>query len=178
MIFVEQQAALSSVKDHHLQEMVKAIRAAKRVFISGKGRSGLQMRGFAMRLMHLGLLVYVVDDVTTPGIAAEDLLIIGSGSGQTPSLVRHAECAEQAGANILMITAAKDSPIHSCASSIVQIAATTPKNSEHASSPSALPMGTLFEQCLGLLCDICVLELMKEMKVTSDEMFTRHANLE
>ena len=48
------------------------------------------MRGFAMRLMHLGLQVYVVDDVTTPAIKTEDLLIIGSASGNTKSLVQYA----------------------------------------------------------------------------------------
>lgn len=40
--------------------------------------------------MHLGLQVYVVDDVTTPAIKTEDLLIIGSASGNTKSLVQYA----------------------------------------------------------------------------------------
>ena len=166
------------MEDHHLQALVDAIRAAGRVFISGKGRSGLQIRGFAMRLMHLGLQVHVVDDVTTPGIMPGDLLLIGSGSGQTLTLVRHAERARKVGADILLITAAVDSQIHAHAGSVLQIAATTPKITGSDSSRSILPMGTLFEQCLGLLCDICILELMQGMDMTSDMMFTRHANLE
>ena len=38
---------------------------------------------FAMRLMHLGFVVYVIGDVTTPSINEDDCLIAISGSGET-----------------------------------------------------------------------------------------------
>jgi D-arabinose 5-phosphate isomerase GutQ len=39
-------------------------------------------------------------------------------------------------------------------------------------------MGSLFEQALGTVLDIVVLQLMDEMGVGVEEMFARHANLE
>ena len=65
------------------QDLVTAIRGAKRVFVAGAGRSGLMMRAFAMRVMQLGIDTYVVGESTTPDVRKDDLLIIGSGSGRT-----------------------------------------------------------------------------------------------
>ncbi len=74
---------LHSVDSDDLDQLKQMLLDAERIFIVGKGRSGLQMNGFAMRLMHLGLPVHVVGSVTTPNITANDLLLIGSGSGRT-----------------------------------------------------------------------------------------------
>ena len=60
--------ALRQVDPAQVDEICSAILSADRVFIAGKGRSGLQMKAFAMRLMHLGLSAHVVDDVTPPAI--------------------------------------------------------------------------------------------------------------
>ena len=90
-------STLHQVDSDQIEAVQKALLRANRIFIAGRGRTGLQMRAFAMRLMHLGLHVYVVDDVTTPGIAAADYLLIGSGSGRTPSLIRYAETARALG---------------------------------------------------------------------------------
>ena len=43
---------------------------------------------------------------------------------------------------------------------------------------SIQPMGNLFEQALFVLLDIFIMMLMEREGLTSDEMFTRHANLE
>lgn len=75
-------AVINSVDvDRFVRELVDA----QRIFVAGKGRTGLQIKSFAMRLMHLGLEVFVVGDVTTPCIEAGDLLVIGSASGNTAS---------------------------------------------------------------------------------------------
>ena len=47
--------------------------AAERIFLAGAGRSGMAARGFAMRLMHLGLTAYVCGETTAPAIRAKDL---------------------------------------------------------------------------------------------------------
>jgi 6-phospho-3-hexuloisomerase len=54
------------------------------------------MRAFAMRLMHIGFQVHVAGDVTTPAIRGGNLLIIGSGSGETSGLVSMAAKARSA----------------------------------------------------------------------------------
>ena len=56
---------LHQVDSAQIDATCLAILSADRIFVAGKGRSGLQMKAFAMRLMHLGLSVHVVDDVTT-----------------------------------------------------------------------------------------------------------------
>ena len=68
------------------------------------------MRALGMRLMHLGKTVYVVGETTTPSIAAEDLLILGSGSGRTTGLLAMAEKARSRGAQIMLFTTDATSP--------------------------------------------------------------------
>ena len=82
---------LRQVDAGEVEALLAALLSVERVFLAGKGRTGLQMRAFALRLMHLGLRVHVVDDVTTPAIGAGDLLLIGSSSGRTGSLLRYVE---------------------------------------------------------------------------------------
>ena len=155
-----------------------AILAADRVFIAGKGRSGLQMKAFAMRLMHLGLRVHVVDDVTTPAIGAKDLLLIGSASGRTGSLLHYAEVAVDAGAGMTVFTGAPTSAIAEAATTLVYIPATNFKACEQTGNPSALVMGSLFEHSLGLLCDLLIIRLKAALAIDESAMNARHANLE
>ena len=95
---------LRQVDADEVEALGAALLAAERVFVAGKGRTGLQMRAFAMRLMHLGLIVHVVDDVTTPAIGAGDLLLIGSSSGRTGSLLRYIETVGTTGARLATLT--------------------------------------------------------------------------
>lgn len=171
--------ALRSVDEGHLARLLEMLREARCIFVAGRGRSGLQMSAFAMRLMHMGLAVHVVGDVTTPGIAAGDLVVIGSGSGRTASLVGYAVRARDLGARVALVTAAEQSPIGEAADCVVGISAPTPKLAERYDlSASILPMGSLFEQALGLLLDLVILQLMRELNIDGARMFARHANLE
>ena len=72
-------------------DVADALNGAKRIFIAGIGRSGLIGKTFAMRLVHMGFLVYIVGDATTPAIQANDLLVIVTGSGTTKTLQLYAE---------------------------------------------------------------------------------------
>jgi 6-phospho-3-hexuloisomerase len=174
----ELEASLRATDASEANALRQAIVEAPRIFVAGRGRSGLQMRAFAMRLMHLGLTVYVVDDVTTPAIEATDLLLLGSGSGRTTSLVGFADRAKSLGTRIVLITSVEVSPIAERADLIVHIKAPSPKANEAGAKPSAQPMANLFEQALGLLLDIITMQLMDTLKLTSEQMFRRHANLE
>jgi 6-phospho-3-hexuloisomerase len=170
---------LHSVNEDDLARLQALIHEAKRVFVAGKGRSGLQMSAFAMRLMHAGLSAHVVGDATTPGIAAGDLLVIGSGSGRTASMVQYAARAREQGARVALITTADTSPIGESADCVIRLNAPTPKLAEgYDPHASVLPMGSLFETSLGLLLDIVILRLMADLNLTTDQMFARHANLE
>ena len=169
---------LQAVDEAELAALRHALRSMPRIFIAGRGRSGLQMEAFAMRLMHVGLTVHVVDGVTTPAVEKGDLLLIGSGSGQTPSLVRFAETAAGVGATVALITTAASSPIGQAASMVVHLSAPTPKVAGSDLSTSVQPLGSRFELSLGMLLDGLVLLLMDDLGVSAEKMFARHANLE
>ena len=53
----------------------------KRIIVCGTGRSGLMLKSFAMRLMQIGYISYVVGETITPAIKEGDLLIVASASG-------------------------------------------------------------------------------------------------
>ena len=171
---------LRSVDQECVNNLRRDIIQARRIFVAGRGRSGLQMQSFAMRLMQLDLDVHVVGDVTAPAIGAGDLLIIGSGSGKTASLIDYAQRARDLNAQVALITIAQESPIAALADSIIRIKATSPKlrDDQAATNPSIQPMGSLFEQTLVILLDTVVIQLMIDLNIDSSMMFARHANLE
>ncbi len=177
-ILQELESALQSVSADDVELLRAGIVQAPRIFIAGKGRSGLQMRAFAMRLMHMGLTVHVVDDVTTPAIGFEDLLLIGSSSGRTASLVEYAKRAKSLGAGLGLITSVQSSPIAEQADIVVKIASPSAKAADASAIQSIQPMGNLFEQSLGVLLDIVTIQLMETLHLTAEQMFARHANLE
>ena len=51
---------LSSIDEVQAEKFVQLIDEADEVFCAGAGRSGFQVKGFAMRLMHMGVASYVV----------------------------------------------------------------------------------------------------------------------
>ncbi len=180
-ILEEMRRTLKQVSSDDVELLVGEILEATRVFVAGAGRSGLVMRGFAMRLMQLGLHVHVVDDTTTPAIGSGDLLLIGSGSGETDRLVHYAGQTVKSGARLAVATTDAGSPAARLADVVVVIPAPTPKSSKDAVAQgirSDQPMGTLFEQSLGVMLDASVMLLMARFDETESGMFARHANLE
>ena len=97
----------AQVKEEEVQALVRACAQAKRIFVGGAGRSGFAARAFSNRLMHLGRTVYFVGEPTTPSIQAGDLLVLGSGSGTTASLVSNAKKAKAQGAVLATLTIAR-----------------------------------------------------------------------
>jgi 6-phospho-3-hexuloisomerase len=177
-ILDELRETLAHVPNNRGEELADAIINAQTIFVAGAGRSGLAMKSFAMRLMHLGFDTYVVGETTTPGITDKDLLLIGSGSGSTGSLVVSANKAQAIGAKICLITVDADSSVAQVADAILTIPAPTPKIDRDLGFRSAQPMGSLFEQSLLLTLDAIVLLLMEKTEKNGVTMIDRHANLE
>jgi len=169
-------AELVALADPSLDAAAARLRTADRVFVLGAGRSGLALRMTAMRLMHLGLDVHVVGDVTTPAIAADDVLLVASGSGTTGAIVRAAETAASTGAHIVAITTAPDSRLAELASVTIVIPAA--QKTDHDGAISAQYSGGLFEQVVELLGDALFHSLWQASGATADELWPRHANLE
>ena len=170
---------LEKVPDEQVERALEALSGAPRIFVAAAGRSSLGARGFAMRMMHLGKSVHVVGETTAPAIATDDLLVVASGSGQTPSLVSIATRARQLQASILLFTLAERSPIADLADQVVLIPAPSPKAPAATSDVCSIqPMGSLFEQSLFVLLDCLVVIMMQGEGLTAEEMFSRYANLE
>src|SRR5271156_7046069 len=76
------EAVFAKLPDDAADPLIEAIAAANRIVVFGCGREGLQMRGFAMRLFHMGRNVAVWGDMTTPPVGQGDLLFVSAGPGQ------------------------------------------------------------------------------------------------
>jgi len=178
-ILSELEACVSQVSVESLAQALALIESAPRIFVAGAGRSGLCMRALGMRLMHLGKTVHVVGETTTPGIATDNLLILGSGSGRTTSLLTMARQGRGHDAKVLLFTTDATSPMAELADQLVLIPAPSlGMNEGEQDHMSTQPMGTLFEQSLLILCDSLILELMRHTGVSPAQMLECHANLE
>jgi 6-phospho-3-hexuloisomerase len=159
-----------------LDDAAALLAAVPRVFVLGAGRSGLALKMTAMRLMHLGLDVHVVGEVTSPAIATGDALLVASGSGTTGAIVRAAETAHGVGASIVALTTAPRSPLGQLAQVTVVIPAAAKQ--DHALQVSAQYSGGLFEQSVLLVGDALFHALWQRSGSTAEELWPRHANLE
>jgi len=181
-ILAEMAGVLGPVDEAAVDSLERGVLAARRVFVAGAGRTGLMMRAFAMRLMHAGLTAHVVGDATTPAIAPGDLLLVGSGSGETGSLAVMARKARSVGAQLALVTIVPRSTIGQLADPVVELRAPSPKAAETSGGAprqqSIQVMGSLFEQALLLLLDALVVRIVRSRGAAPDEMFARHANLE
>ena len=166
-ILAELTAVLASAEG--TEDAAARILAADRVFFTGAERSGLMLRAWAMRLVQMGRTAYAAGDVSTPAIGRGDLLVAASASGSTASVLRHVRTALDAGADVCIITARRDSPLTALAPADVILPA------QHKDAAGGLqPMGSLFEQGLLILGDAVVLAAAPDPAA----LRARHANLE
>lgn len=170
------------------QEML----SAKRVYVAGAGRSGFIAKAFGLRLMHLGLDVYVVGETITPAFRSGDTLVVFSGSGETHSMVSICGTAKELGGKICLITASPDSKMSRMAECVVNLGDLTgyyqkDKNSfeirqltgKYRSVTSAFaPLGTLFETLALIFSDAVISALMESKKAEILDMQGRIINVE
>ena len=84
-ILKELESTLSHISPEEAEQLADSILRSKKIFAVGAGRTGFMIKAFTMRLMHMGFGAYVVGETVTPNIEKGDLLLIGSGSGETDS---------------------------------------------------------------------------------------------
>ncbi|MFB9278747.1 6-phospho-3-hexuloisomerase [Cohnella cellulosilytica] len=176
-IVKELQRSVERIADAQAEALADIILRSDKVFVAGAGRSGLMGRAFAMRLMHAGLNAYVVGETVTPGIDKGDVLIIGTGSGETRSLIPMAQKAKSLGAAVAAVTISPESTIGQLADALVNLPGAT-KDQASGGHATLQPMASLFEQTLLIFYDAVVLRIMEKKGLDSDRMFGRHANLE
>jgi 6-phospho-3-hexuloisomerase len=177
IILQEIETVLSKVDNNQAERLIDEILEAQKIVVCGAGRVGMAIRGFGMRLGHLGLQAYALGDSTVPGIGEGDLLIVASGSGETQTIFDLVSIASKNKSKIAAITGSPESRIGQLADVIVKITAPS-KTKAVDNFISVQPMTTLNEQCLGLFFDAVSLKLMDRMGETHDSMWARHSNLE
>lgn len=169
-------AAVGSTSTQDLSALADEITDAQRVFVLGSGRSGLALKMFAMRLMHLGHETHVVGETTTPAIGEGDLLLTASGSGTTGGVVAAAQKARRAHARVAVLTTAPASPLADLADQLTCVPAA--QKTDHSGFASLQYAGSLFEQSLVLLCDGVFQRLWERSRKSGEELWPYHANLE
>ena len=169
-----------------LDILVQARGEERKVLIVGAGRSGLVGRAFAMRLMHLGLNVFVMGETITPAIGDGDIVLIISGSGSTTLPVTVAEMAKKLRAKVLAVTSHPGSQLGKAADHIVIVLGRKrmAREEEYHSRQllgeheSLAPMGTLFEDSCMVFLDSVIAELMARFGMSEEEMKSKHAAIE
>ena len=177
MVTEEIQEAQARVDNEQLWELASKLVETDRIFLIGMGRSGFMARAFSNRLMHLGKDVHFIGDSTTPAVRKGDALLIGSGSGETSSLVAMAAKARRLGAKVYLVTVSPNSSIAKIADYVVELPGAS-KLGNYSGVQTQQPMGNLFEQMSLLVYDSVVMAMMEIMNVNGEEMYARHANLE
>lgn len=172
--------------DSQIDNFISYIESSKKVYIYGAGRSGLVSRAFAMRLMHLGITVHVVGEITTPAIDSGDLFVTISGSGETTSVVNYARMAKKVGSKVLAITSYPESTLGKISDGVIHVPGRVidlgskdfnlrQMKGEHY---TLAPMGTLFEVSVLILLDGLIAELMRKFKKSDEDLKARHATIE
>lgn len=96
---------LDRVDAAQLDAALQAVATARRIALYGVGREGLQIKGLAMRLYHLGLDATVVGEMRCPPLGAGDLLIVSAGPGDFSTVEALMKVARRDGAATLLVTA-------------------------------------------------------------------------
>lgn len=172
---LSQTAAL--ISDSETEKLVNQILESKKVFVAGAGRSGFMAKSFVMRMMHMGIDAYAVGETVTANLEKNDLLIIGSGSGETKTLGAIAEKAKSLGGVVAAVTISPQSTIGKLADITIELPGVTKDQSE-GDYKTIQPMGSLFEQTTLLFYDALILRCMEKKGLDSHKMYGKHANLE
>lgn len=169
---------LGRVDQVQIDKACQALAQAQCIGVAGCGRELLQMKGFAMRLFHMGLPVSVVGDVTMPPLGKGDVFLVAAGPGELATMTALMNIARNAGAHNLLVTAEPESSAGRLADSMIVIPAQTLASDQGEAKTSVLPMGSVFEGALFVLFEVMVLRLKEHIRVPLEDMRARHTNME
>lgn len=174
-ILAEINQVMAEVKEDQLVAAIELLVDSKRIFVLGEGRSGLQGKGFAMRLMHIGMPVFVIGESTTPSIQPGDTLVAISGSGTTSTIVSLTEKAKKNNVKILGVTSSENSPLAKLSATPLIIPGATKTGS---GLKSIQLLSSLFDQTLHITLDYVCLMMSKKMEISNSQANQQHSNME
>jgi len=178
LILGELGQALSAVDESQVEKLVDAILQAEKVFAVGLGRVFLSLQAMVKRLNHLGIRAWCVGEINEPAITERDLLIVGSGTGESAVPLAIARAAKRYTARVAHIGSNPSSSLSPFTDIFVRVPVQT-RLSLPGETPSRQIMTSLFEQCLLIIGDAIAL-IIAERKGLSDmkSLWHFHANLE
>lgn len=164
------QNVLSNNNASEIKNVIDSILKSKKVFVYGVGRSGHVGKGFAMRLVQLGLKAYFIGETITPIVESEDIAVIISNTGETMSAIQTGNIVRRVGAKVIVVTSMEKSKLAHIANMVICI----PINDQGRKTNLA-PLGTLFEDASMIFLDGVISELMAKLGETEESMRARHA---
>ena len=176
-VIKELRITLESVDTDDLEQMTEMICTSGKVFFVGVGRVFLALQAIAKRFAHLGIDAHIVGEITEPAITPDDLLIVGSGSGESIFPLVIVKKAKSLGAKVVHIGSNPNSSMREFTDLMVRIPVITKLNLPDEID-SMQPMTTLFDQSLLLLGDIVAGMIIKRKKLDVHSLWQFHANLE
>lgn len=177
IIIQECNTALEKVNIDDVNTLVQIILEAKNVFFIGIGRVKLGLEAFAKRLNHLGIRAYMIGDINEPAMRRDDVLIVGSGSGESLIPIAIAKKAKQLGGKIIHLGSNQHSSISKFTDLMIRIPVQT-KLYLPDEINSRQPMSSLFEQCILLFADIIAMMIIEKQNIDLKNLWSFHANLE
>lgn len=177
-VMSELNQALGSIDPASLERLTDDILSADKVFFVAVGRVLLAMQCVCKRLTHLGISAHCVGDITEPAITDKDLLIVGSGSGNSLFPLEIARKArELVNCRIVHVGSNPHSQMKDIADYMVRIPVRT-KLYLDDEIESRQPMTSLFEQSILLLGDILAKIIIEKENLDMKSLWQYHANLE
>ena len=167
--------ALIAISQEELDALCQAILDARRIFVAGWGRAGNVIRLLSMNCSQMGLKTHIVGDNSTPSIHEGDLLVIGSGSGNTDTMKILADQAKEHSAKLALVTSRSGSYIEQKADLTVHIPV---KHSREDQYHQPIALSLVFYQATVMMVDCVMAYLMEEKGQTFKDVKYYHNNLE
>ena len=134
----------------------------------GAGRMGYSLRGFIMRLAHMGASVSFIGDTNVPAVDVNSTIIINSSSGETETLKIYARQAKEAGARVFLITQNPKSTIGLLSDLVLKMPVID----------SSQVMKTFPEQYTFVLLDYITTLIVAKLKLNNDLLKKNHSVFE
>lgn len=176
-ILLECRQALEAVDSDCVLKYMDILEHAEKVFFVGVGRVLLSLQAIAKRYAHLGIQTVVVGQITEPAITPKDVLVVGSGSGETIFPTGIARKAKGIGAKVVHIGSNPESSMKERTDLFVRIPVES-RAKRADEIQSVQPMTSLFEQALLLFGDTTAMMWLEEKQLELKTLWEHHANLE
>lgn len=171
-------AAARLIRSGQVDGFCDHITAAPAIYVYGVGRAGCIMRTFAMRLMQMDFPAHFVGDTGTPSASAGDLLIVGTGTGETGRSVSIARTAVRLGLKTIAVTATPQSTVAGVVDHVIALPGASKTADDATGLKTIQPPGSLFEQVLFCFLEQTTVNLAQQRDPQYVAVRRRHANLE